>query len=66
MLKLVAALQEVLPDDEMKKIFGIFVTIPSLVSILPGLEPVSKRFILSVENLVPKKNSGDVKSNEKT
>ena len=53
------------PDDEKKKIFGIFVTKPRLVSILLGLEPVLKRFILSVENFVPKKNSNSKSTTSK-
>ena len=34
--------------DDKKSMFGIFAKNPSLLTVLPGLEPVLKRFIANV------------------
>ena len=62
MFKWLADHHELVPSDEKKQIFGIFASKPHLVAILPGLESSFKRFVKTVEDLVPKKGS---KSQEK-
>lgn len=52
MLKFTIQNEAVLEGDERKKVFGMFYKQPNLLSIKPGLEPVFKRFISQVENLI--------------
>lgn len=62
MFKFVIDRQELV--DDKKSMFGIFTKNPSLLTILPGLEPVLKRFIGKVEDIIPKKSIG-TRSSEK-
>ena len=63
MFKFVIDRQELVEDK--KPMFGIFATNPSLLTVLPGLKPILKRFIGKVEDLVPKKQSSTTRSSEK-
>ena len=63
MFKFIADRQELVEDK--KSTFGVFAAKPSLLTILPGLEPILKRFIAKVEDIIPKKQSSNARSTEK-
>ena len=55
MFQSVLELEELIPDEQRRDMFGIFERKPSLLRILPGLQPGFKRWLQEVENLVPKR-----------
>lgn len=53
MFKTVVELEELIPEEEKDEMFGIFKKNPSLLRILPGIEPRFQTFLKKVENLCP-------------
>ena len=53
MFKTVVELQELIPEEEKDEMFGIFKKNPSLLRILPGIEPRFQTFLKKVETHCP-------------
>ena len=54
MFKTAIELQELIPEEDRKITFGIFEKNPTMLKVLPGVDPGFKRFLKMVEGLVPK------------
>ena len=57
MFNTVIELEELIPGHERDQMFRIFRRNPSLLKILPGMEPEFQNFVQKVENLLPGKTS---------
>ena len=56
MFENVLELEELIPDEQRADMFGIFERKPSLLRILPGLQPGFTRWLQEVEDLIPKRH----------
>ena len=54
MFRTAIELQEPIPEEDRKITFGIFEKNPTMLKVLPGVDPGFKRFLKMVEGLVPK------------
>ena len=61
MFSTVIELEELIPEHERDQMFGIFGRNPSLLKILPGIEPEFQNFVRKVENLLLGKTSAELR-----